>query len=41
MDLLNGISYLYPAVPSLKVFGINLREYITAHPWDACSSPGR
>ena len=35
VDLLNGISYLYPAVPSLKIFGINLREYITAHPWDA------
>ena len=35
VDVINGLSYFYPAVPAINISGINLRTYITAHPWDA------
>lgn len=35
VDLLNGLNYLYPALPTLNIAKINLRNYVTAHPWNA------
>jgi hypothetical protein len=35
VDIVNGLSYFYPAVPTINVANINLRTYITVHPWTA------
>lgn len=35
VDLLNGLSYLFPAVPALNVANLNLRQNLVTHPWSA------
>jgi len=35
VDAVNGLSYFYPSVPTINISNINLRNYITTHPWDA------
>lgn len=37
VDLLNGIAYLYPSVPSLPYYGaaMDLKPYLVDHPWNA------
>ena len=35
VDVVNGLAYFYPALPTINVANINLRTYITAHPWTA------
>jgi hypothetical protein len=35
VDLINGLNYFYPAVPAINISGINLRNFITTHPWNA------
>lgn len=35
VDLVNGLSYFYPAVPTINISNINLRNYITTNPWTA------
>lgn len=35
VDVINGLNYFYPAVPAINISGINLRNFITTHPWNA------
>ncbi|GIX06244.1 MAG: hypothetical protein KatS3mg115_0647 [Candidatus Poribacteria bacterium] len=35
VDLLNGLNYLYPSLPSVPVRGIQLERYLTERPWNA------
>jgi len=35
VDLVNGLAYLYPALPAFGVATIELRQYLSQHPWSA------
>jgi hypothetical protein len=35
VDMLNGLNYLYPAVPSVPVRGTQLETYVSEKPWSA------
>ena len=35
VDLINGLNYFFPALPSINISKLNLRMYISSHPWDA------
>jgi len=35
VDLLNGLAYLYPAVPGLAIDTTEIRQYLSTHPWTA------
>ena len=39
IDLINGLNYLYPAIPQIPIVHIdNLRSYFTERPWNAVGS---